>query len=104
VGRLIAKLERREGVRRIYMDIMFGDVNPKRGNYIQAFGKHGPGASYKILIARQVQRRVKKAPPRFTLIVRKIPEIPKSAPFIFELSWYSRKKKKSKLLSPLDWM
>jgi hypothetical protein len=100
VGRLIDKLEKREGVCQLYMDLSDFDPGvPKRGEYIRTLTKHPEKCSYyKILKSREVKRRDKTACRRFAMIVRRItyPEADKN--YCWVLAWYTRRAKGRPLL------
>lgn len=93
MGRLTDQLERREGVRKIFMDLPEDLAAPKRGEFIVTDTKVKAPTWYQILTARKVKRRDPQALPRYTMLV-KITEPPSvMPPFAHVLTWYPRKKK-----------
>jgi len=78
----------------MFVDILGGRLEPKPGWYLQAIGRRGDrNTAYLVLTARRVKRKNPKAPPRITMDVEAVDEIPAGAR-VFEFRWYPRKKKR----------
>lgn len=76
----------------IVLDMDPGERAPRRGDYLVAMGKRGPGARYKIGISRKVQRRDPAAPPRYQLKVWRVEDVPQGE-MVITFTWHPRKKK-----------
>lgn len=78
----------------MYIDILGGRERPDVGWYLQAIGRRGTrNSAYLVLSARLVKRKNPSAPPRITMDVEMVDEIPPCAK-VFEFRWYPRKKKR----------
>ena len=90
---ILRRMERRDGIRHLYMDLGKGDLRPHRGDYVQTVTKKKTPSLYRILVARLVQRRDPFAPPRYMLTTRKVYMIPdRFYGQIFYFRWYKRVK------------
>lgn len=92
MGKIIDRLEARENVRRISLEMRDGEPEVKRGNYLMAIGTRGKANScYQVLIVHAVNRQ-SPGPVRYRLVIKKVETVP-AAGIVFYFHWNPRKKK-----------